>query len=70
MAGTPRLDYTQSSACPLGPMEGRAQALRKPVIPRHPRESGEEAGIHSIESPWIPATRFRGQKLLGNDGLI
>ena len=26
-------DYAQSSACALGPMESRAQALRKPVIP-------------------------------------
>ena len=43
-------------------MESWAQALRKPVIPA-------EAGIHSIESPWIPATRFRGHKLRGNGGL-
>ena len=35
-------DYARSSACALGPMESRAQALRKPVIPAKacPRGSG------------------------------
>ena len=37
-------DYAQSSACAPESMETRAQALRKPVIPHHPRESGEKAG--------------------------
>ena len=36
-------------------METRAQALRRPVIPRHPRENGEKAVIHFNQSPWIPA---------------
>ncbi len=43
-------------------METRAQVLRKSVIPCHPRESGEKAGIHF--NPKALDSRFRG-----NDGL-
>ena len=47
-------DYVQSSACALGLMETRAQALRKSVIPA-------KAGIHF--DPKALDSRFRG-----NDG--
>ena len=48
-------DYAQSSACTLGPMETRAQAPRKFVIPA-------KAGIHFNQ-------RFLDSRFRGNDGL-
>ena len=57
-----RPGYAQGSACAPGSMEARAQAPRKPVIPRHPRESGEKAGI---QEPLVEMD----SRLRGNDGL-
>ena len=42
--------------------KARVKGLSQPVIPRHPRESGEKAGIHSDRKSLD--SRFRG-----NDGL-
>ena len=38
-------DYAQGPARDLWSMEARAPSPQKPAIPRHPRESGEQAGI-------------------------
>ena len=55
------IDVDSHYPLPRGPASV-GQALREPVIPCHPHESGEKAGIHfnqeSLDS------RFRG-----NDGL-
>ena len=73
------LDYARSAARDLGPMETRAQAPGKPVIPRHPHSS-PVISSHSPPSPVIPAkagihfnqksldSRFRGNDGPGNDG--
>ena len=39
-------DYVRGSGCEHRSMVIRGRTLRKPVIPRHPREGGEKAGIH------------------------
>ena len=59
-------DYARSATRDLGPMETRAQAPGKPVIPRHPRESGEKAGIQGLLIE--VDSRFRGNDGPENDG--
>ena len=74
-----RPGYARSAAPDLGPMETRAQAPGKPVIPRHP-PSSPVISSHSPPSPVIPAkagiqgllievdSRFRGNDGPGSDG--
>ncbi len=49
--------------------KARVKGLSQPVIPCHPRESGEKAGIHfnrkSLDSRFLPAFA----RMTGNDGL-
>ena len=47
--------FTASEDKPHAPTVGFSSSF--PVIPCHPRESGEKAGIHfNHENPWIPAS--------------
>ena len=62
-------DYARNAARDLGPMETRAQAPGKPVIPRHPPSSPVIPAKAGIQGLLIEVdSRFRGNDGLGSDG--